>query len=390
MRARAVSRVDGVLDAIYFGNSLSAWLTAAAIFVVALAVLVLVRRELIRRLAVSAPRTPTEVDDLALGAIRRTRILFLAVIAVAIARAGLDLSERYDHRVDVLARIAFYLQLVSWGNGAVAFWLARARANRVEHDKAAITSLNLLGIIARMTLWVVLILLALDALGINVTALITGLGVAGVAVALAVQSTLGDLLASLAIALDKPFVVGDYIVVDQYQGTVENVGLKTTRIRSLSGEQIVIANAELLKARIRNFQRQSERRVSFQIALDPGTSPDLVAKVPDVLRGIVTDIPQTRLDRSNFSAITDAALVVETVYYVTSADYNLYMDIQQRINLALLERLRAEHVQLAFSGRETVLVAAPGSARELPAALAGEPGTGAGTTAPDPASRNES
>lgn len=366
--------VADALDAIYLGNSLRAWITAGVIFVVALAVLVLLRRLLIRRLAVVAPRTATDVDDLALGALRRTRALFLIVMAVAIARTGLpDLSERYDSHVDVLARLALYFQMVSWGNGAVAFWMVRARANRVEHDKAALTSLNLLGVVARVTLWAVLALLALAALGVNVTALVTGLGVAGVAVALAVQSTLGDLLASLAIALDKPFVVGDYIVVDQYQGTVENVGLKTTRIRALSGEQIVIANAELLKARIRNYQRQTERRVSFTIALDPGTPPDAVAKVPPVLREIVAAIPQTRFDRSHFSAISDAAFVVETVYFVTTADYTLYMDIQQQINLTLLERLRTQGVQLAFSGRETVLLNVGGQVLRAPSAPAPTP-----------------
>ena len=357
MKALAVARVTDVLDTVYLGYSLHAWITAAVIFAVVLAVLIFARRALITRLAIVAPRTATRVDDVALGALRRTSTVFLAFVALAFARAGLpDLPGKIDHYVDLAARLALYVQMVSWGNGAITFWLSGARASRAEHDKAALTSLNLLGIIARVTLWLLLVLVALDAFGVNVTALVTGLGVAGVAVALAVQSTLGDLLASLSIALDKPFVVGDYIVVDQYQGTVENVGLKTTRIRSLSGEQIVIANAELLKARIRNYQRQVERRVVFQIAIDPGTQPDAIGQVPASIRAIITDIPQTRLDRSHFSAISDAAFIVETVYFVTSADYTLYMDIQQRINLAILERLRAVRVQLAFSGRETVLL----------------------------------
>ena len=357
MRAIAVARVDGVLDAIYFGYSLHAWITALVIFAAVFAVLVLARRALIARLEVVAPRTVTRVDDLALGTLRRTSKVFLGFVALAAAWAGFpEQPGKLDHYVDLAARLALYVQMVSWGNGAVAFWLRGARADRAEHDKAALTSLNLLGIVARVTLWVLLVLLGLDAFGVNVTALVTGLGVAGVAVALAVQSTLGDLLASLSIALDKPFVVGDYIGVDQYQGTVENVGLKTTRIRALSGEQIVIANAELLKARIRNYQRQVERRVAFQIALDPGTPPAAVERVPAHLRAIIAEIPQTRLDRSHFSAISDAAFVVETVYFVTSADYTLYMDIQQRINLALLERLQTEQVQLAFPARETVVL----------------------------------
>lgn len=363
--------VHDALDAVYMGSTLRAWLTAAAIFAAVLAVLVLVRRVVVRRLEVIAPRTATRVDDLALGAAHRTTTTFLVVVALAAARAGLpDLPGKYEHYVDLVARLALYIQMASWGNGAVAFWLARARADRAEHDKAALTSLNLLGVIARIGLWVVLLLAALDAFGVNVTALVTTLGIGGVAIALAVQSTLGDLLASLSIALDKPFVVGDYIVVDQYQGTVEYVGLKTTRIRSLSGEQIVIANAELLKARIRNFQRLQERRVLFQISLDPGTPAELVERVPALVREIITPIPQTRLDRTHFSAITDSALVIETVYFVLSADYTLYMNIQQGIYLTLLERLRGDGVHLAFSGRETVLLSV-GARSSPPALMAG-------------------
>ena len=354
LRPHAIVRT--VLDADYLGYTLRQWVAAAVVFVVTFAVLLLLRRVLIRRLAESNA-SASEAGTLALGAIHRTRGAFLLFVAIAAAHSALpNLPDNVDRWVDLVARVALYLQMVSWANGAVAYWLVRARAQRAEHDKAALTSINLLGVIARVALWIVLVLATLDAFGVNVTALVTGLGVAGVAVALAVQSTLSDLLASLSIALDKPFVVGDYIVVDQYQGTVENVGLKTTRIRSLSGEQIVIANAELLKARIRNYQRQQERRVAFTVAFDPGTAAESMARVPPIVREIVRGIPQTRLDRSHFNAITDAALTVETVYFVTSADYNLYMDIQQQINLALLERLRADGIRLAFSGRETVLL----------------------------------
>jgi small-conductance mechanosensitive channel len=199
------------------------------------------------------------------------------------------------------------------------------------------------------------VLLALDAFGVNITALVTGLGIAGVAVALAVQNVLGDLLASLSIALDKPFVVGDTINFDQFTGTVENIGLKTTRLRALSGEQLVVANAELLKARIRNFQGQRERRVMFTLTFPLSTPPAAMARVPVLVRDAVTAQPETRFDRSHFSAITDQALAVETVYYVTSGDYALYMDVQQRINLALLEALAASDVQLAVPTRSVVV-----------------------------------
>jgi small-conductance mechanosensitive channel len=354
--------VQDVLDRVYLGNPLRAWLVAAGVLLAVFGLLVLARHLLVRRLERVAPRTGTEVDDLALGAARRTSKFFLLTVALAAAqRVLLDLPGEVKDTVRLVARLALYVQAARWGWGAVAFWLVRTTRQRVEHDKASLATLNLLGVVMRVAIGVLVVLLALDALGVNITALVTGLGVAGVAVALAVQTTLGDLLASLAIALDKPFVVGDTIQFDQFVGTVENIGLKTTRLRAVSGEQIVVANAELLKARIRNFRRQSERRVQFTLTFPLDTPPAAIARVPVMVREVVTAQADVRFDRSHFSAITDQAFAVETVYFVTSADYALFMDTQQRINLALLERLADADVALATPGRTVVVVRADGA-----------------------------
>jgi small-conductance mechanosensitive channel len=358
-----------VLATRYFGNTVGTWLVAVGVLVAAFLTLVLVRRLLLRRLEKFAARTATQVDDLALGGLRRTRKAFLFVVALVLAaKTVLVLRSNVQLAVELLGKIAVLLQLASWGNGAIAFWLHRVSASKTGSDRAALTTLNVIAVVARIVLGILIALVALDAFGVNVTGLITGLGIAGVAVALAVQNVLGDLLASLSIALDKPFVIGDTITVDTFTGTVQHIGLKSTRLRSLSGEQIVMSNAELLKARIRNFQHLVERRVLFQLSLQYDTSPDLVERAPAIVREIIEAQPQVRFDRSHFSAFADSALLIETVYFVLSADYVVFMDTQQRVNLAIMRRFAELGIEFAFPTR-TVMVRAT--------ADGGRPGDGA-------------
>jgi len=199
------------------------------------------------------------------------------------------------------------------------------------------------------------LLMALENFGVNITTFITGLGVGGVAVALAVQNILGDLFASLSIVLDKPFVIGDSLAVGEFQGTVEHVGLKTTRLRSLGGEQLIFSNGELTKSRMRNYGRMAERRVVFKIGVTYDTPREKLAQIPAWIKQIITEQPQTRVDRSHFAAYGDFALTFETVYYVLSPDYNTYMDIQQTINLKIHERFEKEGIEFAFPTQTLIL-----------------------------------
>jgi small-conductance mechanosensitive channel len=194
----------------------------------------------------------------------------------------------------------------------------------------------------------VALLLILDNLGIDITALVAGLGVGGIAVALAVQNILGDLFASLSIVLDKPFAVGDFIIIDDYLGSVEHVGLKTTRLRSLSGEQLVMSNADLLSSRIRNYGRMYERRIVFSLGVTYQTPRDKLKKIPGIIRDAVEAQDQTRFDRSHFKGYGSFSLDFETVYHVLQPDYNLYMDIQQAVNFAIHERFEAEGIEFAY------------------------------------------
>jgi small-conductance mechanosensitive channel len=349
--------VRDFLEITYYGNPVSAWLTALAVLLGGFALLTVVKKLLVRRVGRFAARTATRLDDLALVLLERTRPYFLFFVALAGALVLLQLGT-WRTALRQLSVVVLLLQMAVWGNATITFWLARITATRREGEHAdlgSVTTLNALGVLARVVVWIVIFLLALQNFGVNITALITGLGIAGIAVALAVQNILGDVLASLSIVIDKPFVIGDYIVVDAYEGTVENVGLRTTRIKSLSGEQIIFANAELLKARIRNHKGMIERRAAFTIGLQYDTPAEKVELVPQIIRELITSIPQARLDRTHFRSFGDSALNVETVYFVLVPDYNVFMDIQQQINLTLLRRFAAEGIEFAFPTRTVVI-----------------------------------
>jgi small-conductance mechanosensitive channel len=246
-------------------------------------------------------------------------------------------------------------QFAVWVNRWLLQWLAlRAEVARAI-DPAATTTVNLLGFVGRVLVWAMALLIALDQLGFNVTALIAGLGIGGIAVALALQNVLGDLFASMAIVLDKPFQVGDFIIVGDKPGTVEKVGLKTTRVKSLWGEQLVFANAQLLNAQIKNYKRMQERRISFGIGVTYETPAEKLRALPGWLKAAVQAQPDVRFDRAHFKEYADFSLNFEIVYYVLSPDYNLYMDRQQAINLAIFDKLAQEDVQFAYPTRTLYL-----------------------------------
>jgi small-conductance mechanosensitive channel len=340
------------------GNPLGRWLVAVAVLAGVVAALYVVRRIVLRRLERFAARTATSVDDLVVHLVRRTK--FFAIFAVALASAAyvLVVPERAHDVLRNVVVVAVAIQAALWGSEIVTFALAR-HAHRQDGttDGATATTLTALGYMARGLLWVVILLVALATIGINVTALITGLGVGGVAIALAVQNILGDLFGALSIVLDKPFVVGDTIAVDQLVGTVEHIGLKTTRLRAVSGEQLIFSNADLLRSRIRNLKRQHERRALFTFTLAPDTPTEAVARVPAIVRATVEAVvdPAVRFDRAHFMRTLEAGFEFEVVYHVPTADFMAYLNAQQRINLELLRQFR--ELGIAFSaGTRTILV----------------------------------
>ena len=343
--------VIDLLDRTWYGASLSQWLLAAATLGGVYVTLAVTRRVLVRRLGALAARTATEWDDLAVEIVRRTRPYFLLAIAAYAAARVVPPAPEFARVLRVVSILIALLQAGVWGNGLIGFASDHYVRQRATGDTGTRTTIQAIGYAARFVLWGLLLVTALDSFGVNVTALITGLGIGGVAIALAVQNILGDLFAALAIVLDKPFVIGDSIQVDNISGTVENVGLKTTRIRSLSGEQIIIGNADLLKSRIRNFKRMELRRAVFNLDLSFDTPADKVARVPAMVRQVVEQQPLTKFDRSHLLSIADSGLRIENVYYVLDPDYNKFADVQHAIYLDLLHAFEREQITFGFTTR---------------------------------------
>ena len=292
---------------------------------------------------------------LAAEVVRATRLWLLVPLAFYAGAATLELPARLDRLLENIALVALVLQFALWATRLLSRWLAmRAEAARGTDPEAA-TTVTLLGFVGRVVVWAFALLLGLDQLGFDVTALVAGLGIGGIAVALAMQNILGDLFASAAIVLDKPFMVGDFIVVGEHAGTVEKVGLKTTRVRSLSGEQLVFANALLLNAQLRNFKRMNERRIAFAIGVTYETPLEKLRALPGWLKAAVEAQPKARFDRAHFKSYGDFSLNFEVVYYVLSAEFNVYMDTQQGINLTIYQKLAQEGVQFAYPTRTLYL-----------------------------------
>ena len=284
-----------------------------------------------------------------------TSAWLLLPLATYAAILALDVPPRVERVAAAVALVAVVVQAGLWAHRALSHWLSLRFERTRAQDPQAATTLKLIGYAVQGLLWLLVVLLALDQLGFDVTALVAGLGIGGVAIALAVQSVLGDLFACAAIALDKPFVVGDFIVVDDLRGTVESIGLKTTRVRSLDGELLVFSNGDLLTSRVRNFKRMQERRIQFAVGITYGTRPAKLRRIPGWLREAVEAQPKTRFDRAHFKGYGDSSLDFEMVYYVIEPDYNVYMDVQQSLNLAIYERFAAEGVDFAFPTRTLFL-----------------------------------
>jgi small-conductance mechanosensitive channel len=331
------------------------WLFAITVAIISFLLLKLVVRLLCRRLERVAKRTNTPIDDGILTVINKTQWWLLALLALYAGTLFAALPAGVAQLLDKVLIIALLIQFGIWGGSTLKFILEIYRQRQMKKDPAGVTALNAIGMFASGLLWLALLLLALDNLGYNVTALIAGLGVGGVAVALAVQNILGDLFASLSILIDKPFVVGDFLIVDDYMGSIEHVGLKTTRIRSLSGEQLVFSNSDLLKSRLRNYGRMYERRVAFNIGVTYDSSREQLQKIPQIMRRAIEEQDKTRFDRCHFSKYGDYALIFETVYYVLDPDYNLYMDIQQTINLRINEAFEQEGIEFAYPTQTLLL-----------------------------------
>ena len=330
----------------FYGNEIKTWLIALAVAVGTLVALRLVEQVLVVRIERLAQQTHTVIDDVVIGALRKTKLLYLFIMSGFAGSIWLSLPKDVRSVFWKVTIVATIIQVGIWLSTALQIWLENYRKD--ETDGANRMTMNALSFLGRIALWAIVLLLILDNLGVDVTALVAGLGIGGIAIALAVQNVLSDLFASLSIVLDKPFIPGDFVVVGDMSGSVEHIGIKTTRIRSISGEQLVFSNTDLLGSRIRNFGRMRERRVVFPLGVTYQTSVEKLERVPGMIQGAIESQERVRFDRSHFASYGDSALNFETVYYVESSDYTTHMDILQAVNLSIYRSFATEGIEFAY------------------------------------------
>jgi small-conductance mechanosensitive channel len=339
------------------GNSLMDWLVAGMVAVAVWSVLWILRRFIVSRYKTYSAGQHAVLLRLIAYLLGNTTKLFLFGVALYAAQGNLALPDKLRRLIDGIVMLLLLLQIGLWLGRSLRFYLELKERERGA-DRLFAGSLDIIKFIAHVLIWSVLILVALSNLGVNITALLAGLGVGGVAVALALQNILGDLFASLSIALDKPFVVDDRLVIDAYMGKVEHIGIKSTRLRSDSGEQIILSNADILKSRVRNFGRAAEQRVLTTLRLSYETPSDKLRSIPKLIEGIAREQANVRVERCHLNALGDSALQFELAYFVQQPNVNSVAEVQQAVNLRIIEEFRRMKVEFDYPTQRVIVAQA--------------------------------
>ncbi len=342
-----LSKKLSAVQALLLGIPPAEWLLAGIVGLVVWAVLWILRDLIASRYQKYAgTRNPTLLRLIAYLIGNTTQILFFAV-ALDAAQESLTLPDKVQRIVSKTVMILILVQIGLWAGRSVRFYLEMKERERGA-DRVFSGSLDIISFVARVLIWSLLILVALDNLGVNITALLAGLGVGGVAVALALQNILGDLFASLSIALDKPFVIGDNLTIDSFIGKVEHIGIKTTRLRSEGGEQIILSNADILKSRVRNFGRLSQQRILATIRLGFDTPTEKLKALPKLLENVVREHPQAHFERCHLKTLGESAFQFELSYFVQQPSTNPLLDLQQAVNFRIIDEVRRLGLQFAY------------------------------------------
>ena len=336
-----------ILEMSFFQNSVLDYLIFLATLIVGILVVRIIKSVVLSRLRAWAEKTATTIDDFLISIFEKT-LLPLAYFGVFyLSTRALTLNPTLSKIIDVFGvilltifGIRFLVAIIKYA--LETYWLKK------EKDEAKERTIKGILRVIKVIIWGIGITFLLDNLGFKISTVIAGLGIGGIAVALAAQAILGDLFSYFSILFDRPFEVGDFIILDNYLGTIEHIGIKTTRVRSLGGEQLVFSNTDLTNSRLRNYKRMAKRRVVFKLGVTYQTTLEQVKEIPTIIKNIIQNITDTVFDRAHFSSYGDFSLVFETVYYVLSRDYNKYMDIQQEINFAIKEEFEKRGIEFAY------------------------------------------
>jgi len=339
--------MEDILQHEYFGNTLLSYLIAAGIILIGSSLLRIFRKTILIRLKRWTDSTTSATDNFVVGALEKFALPALHWVIIYWGINYLSLSSQAEHVLEIAITVVvtyFILRILS----SSILLLLTNRVKKQERGEEKIKQLGGLMIIINIMLWTLGIVFLIDNLGYNVTTIITGLGIGGIAVALAAQNILGDLFNYFVIFFDRPFEVGDFIIVDDKMGEVEYIGVKTTRLRSLGGELLLIGNSNLTSSRIHNYKRMQKRRIVFTVDVAYGTPPEKVEQIPDLLKSIISEQPEVTLDRAHLAQYREWSLRYEVVYYFMSPDYNKYMDVQQAINFKIYRTFQEHDVAFAI------------------------------------------
>lgn len=336
------------------------WLIVAGFSVLVVIALKAILKVISYRLRKLAERTSSPWDDIGVDLIDGlksiTMFIWVFSLLIKISRPEAALVHKYVH-IAVVALTVF--QLIIWSKYVVSSWKRIVIKKKTEEDPSSAAALGLLYLTIQAAVISVIVLVGLSELGINIGAMLAGLGVGGIAVALAAQNVLGDLLASLSIVLDKPFVVGDFIVSGDEKGTIEHIGVKTTRVRSLSGEELVFSNKDLLESRIHNFKRMWKRRVVQTFGVVYSTPADVIEEIPKWVEDIIAKHDKLKFDRCHFMAYGASSLDFEFVFFVDDSEYNVFMDYQQKVLIDIFRKFAQEKVDFAFPSQSLYIEKMP-------------------------------
>ncbi|AWH86554.1 mechanosensitive ion channel protein MscS [Flavobacterium album] len=342
--------MNDLFNATFLGNPAKDWFIVTGIITGLMILLKVVKLLVIRRIKKWASGTSTSWDDFIIKMIERNVLPILYVAAFYFPLMSLDFSASAANILQVAFLIVltfFILRTISATFKKFIFtFISREEDSETKEKQAA----GLI-VVANIIIWVLGIIFLIDNLGYNVTTLIAGLGVGGIAIALAAQAVLGDLFSYFVIFFDRPFEIGDFVTLDSEAGVIEYIGIKTTRIRTLSGEQLICSNTDLTNSRLHNYKRMEKRRVVFKLGVTYQTPQEQLRLIPEIVKSIIEATPEVQLDRGHFSAFNDSSLDFEFVYYVLSPDYTIYMDRQQKIYLDIVAKFEAEHIDFAYPTR---------------------------------------
>lgn len=330
------------MDTVFLGNTLLRWLQALLVLAVILTALLLLR-------SIFRKKAGNEANPNLLTRLISQLMLPTALIAaIWISSRFLEISAPVSALLRILLIALFTIQVGRWANLSLDHWIDQQFAKLPGDDYSRRTSLRGIAIIVRILIWLVVALVILESIpNFDIASIITSLGVGGIAIGLAAQSFVGDMLSSLTIHLDKPFEPGDSIKTGDFSGTVEQIGLKSTRIRNLSGEELSISNSELLKAPLQNFSRLEERRVSFTIQIAHNTPAEKLAIIPQLIESAFQGLENVRFSRAHFQSFAQTGLVYEIVYFVTSPDYDIFVKAQNLINFRIYQNLQNEAITIS-------------------------------------------